>query len=117
MAKWRITRYSCSSRNDVPAPVEVTTLWDWEAELERNELPPPPGSILTAEATGPATFRLGPAVNTDNGMPFGLGGPDTLPSGSWHIDTEILEMNLTGTLSEPSGGDDARRRKSRLITT
>jgi hypothetical protein len=78
----------------MPPPTRHTFEWDIQAELESAT---EEGSMLSVEASGPATIELSPAINTDNGMPFGLGGPDTLPPGSWQIDAELLASDLTGT--------------------
>jgi hypothetical protein len=45
-------------------------------------------------------FLISPPVNSDNGMIFDPQGRDTLPPGTWHVDTELLDLDLTGTLFE-----------------
>jgi hypothetical protein len=85
----------------LPPPIEVPVpAWDWVIEADRAATATEPSTPVLFEAAGSAIFELSPPVNTDNGMVFDLGGPDTLPPGSWHIDTELLEMNLTGTVHE-----------------
>jgi hypothetical protein len=83
---------------DVPAPVNVTMLWDWEMELD--DLSADPARPVVLEATGPATFLIGPVVNTEHGGWIELNSV-TQTVTRCHVDIELLEMNLTGTLFDP----------------
>jgi hypothetical protein len=92
--------------SDVPPPVDVPTLWDWEMHLEDISIDPP--RSVMSEAVGPVVVRFAMPVHTDTGQPFSPPPPatqrflDIPPIGPFFIDTELLAMNLTGTVFEPA---------------
>ena len=86
----------------MPPSTRHTFVWDVQADLESAT---EEGSILELEASGPTTIELSPAINMDNGMPLALGGPDTLPTGSWHFDVRFLDAELNGTTRRGSQFD------------